>query len=55
MVNSSARAVFGVVTSGSLWKFPRLSGTAVLLDSVEYHIENPGKLLAILTSIVVAD
>ncbi len=44
--------VFGVVTSGSLWKFLKLSGSDLWIDSSEYLISDLGKLLAILGSIV---
>lgn len=44
--------VFGVVTSGSLWKFLKLSGPDLRIDSSEFLISDLGKLLAILGSIV---
>jgi hypothetical protein len=45
-------AVFGVVTTGSAWKFLRLQQVVVTLDLPEYYIDNPGKVLGILTHIV---
>lgn len=48
----SLRPVYGVVTSGSLWKFLKLSGSEVWIDKSEYLISDLGKLLAILGSIV---
>jgi hypothetical protein len=45
-------AVFGVVTTGSAWKFLRLTGTIVTLDLKEYYIDNPGKLVGVLTHIL---
>ena len=45
-------AVYGAVTTGSLWKFLRLQGSAVTLDLVEYHINNLGEILGILGHIV---
>jgi hypothetical protein len=44
--------VFGVVTTGSAWKFLRLQQVVVTLDVPEYYIDNPGKVLGILTQIV---
>lgn len=44
--------VYGVVTTGSVWKFLVLEGTALTLDQVEYHIVSLGKILAILSFIV---
>jgi hypothetical protein len=44
--------IHGAVTSGNLWKFLRLAGTDLTIDLVEYHIDNPGKILGILHHIV---
>ncbi len=46
------KAVYGAVTTGSLWKFLRLVGAVVTLDLVEYHIDNLGKIMGILSEIV---
>ena len=45
-------AVFGVVTTGSAWKFLRLVETTVTLDLKEYYIDNLGKLVGVLTHII---
>jgi hypothetical protein len=45
-------AVFGVVTTGSAWKFLRLQQTVVTLDIKEYYIDNAAKILGVLTYIV---
>jgi hypothetical protein len=45
-------AVFGVVTTGSAWKFLRLQQAVVTLDIKEYYIDNAGKILGVLTHIV---
>ncbi len=50
--NSSNKPIFGVVTSGALWKFLKLVGTTVSIDNSEYHIDDLGKLFAVLGSIV---
>lgn len=44
--------IYGVATSGSLWRFLTLADSVVTLDSREYLISDLGKLLAILGSIV---
>ena len=44
--------VYGVVTIGSSWKFMRLEGSMVTIDSIEYFIGTPGKILSILQSMV---
>ena len=45
-------AVFGVVTTGSAWKFLRLQQSVVTLDVKEYYIDNAGKILGVLSHIV---
>ena len=44
--------VYGAVTTGSLWKFLKLSNTAVTIDLVEYTIAQVDKLLGILTYMI---
>ena len=44
--------VFGVVTTGSAWKFLRLQQTVITLDVREYYIDNAAKIVGILTHIV---
>lgn len=44
--------VHGVVTTGSAWKFLRLSGAEVTLDTEEYFITELGRILGILTLIL---
>jgi len=43
--------IYGCVTTGSLWKFLRLSGTELTTDITEYGIGQVEKLLGILTHI----
>ena len=43
--------IYGAVTTGSLWKFLKLQGTQVMLDQREYHINDIGKILAVLLHI----
>jgi hypothetical protein len=44
--------VFGVVTTGSAWKFLRLQQSVVTLDVKEYYIDNAGKILGVFVHIV---
>ena len=44
--------LYGVVTTGSAWKFLRLSGTEVIVDETEYHIEQLETILGILVFMV---
>ncbi len=45
-------AVFGVVTTGSAWKFLRLEQTILSIDLKEYYIDNAGKILGVLKHIL---
>ena len=49
---SPMAAVWGVVTTGSAWKFLRLESTTVTLDLKEYYIDNIGKILGVLRHVV---
>lgn len=42
------KIVFGVVTTGTLWRFLQMEGEIITLDQREYHIERIGKILGIL-------
>lgn len=44
--------LYGVVTTGSAWKFLRLSGVDVVIDETEYHIEQLDTILGILVFMV---
>jgi hypothetical protein len=46
------KAVYGAVTTGGAWKFLRLQGSDVVLDLIEYYIDNLGKIMGILSHIV---
>jgi hypothetical protein len=45
-------AVYGAVTSGSLWRFLRLEGSQLDLDQQEYHIRQLPKLVGVLAHIL---
>jgi hypothetical protein len=49
-----AVVVHGAVTIGSVWKFLRLIDTGLTVDLVEYHIDNLGMIMGILSHIVSA-
>lgn len=44
--------IYGVVTTGSSWKFMQLERNIVTIDSMEYFIDNAGKILGILQTMV---
>jgi len=43
--------MYGVVTTGMLWRFLKLEGTTAQVDAVEYPIQSPRKIFGILTEI----
>jgi len=44
--------IYGVVTTGSSWKFMQLQGNQIVIDSMEYFIDNIGKIMGILIYMV---
>ncbi|MDG4548847.1 MAG: hypothetical protein P9F19_05295 [Candidatus Contendobacter sp.] len=44
--------IYGAVTSGTTWQFLRLKENDVEIDLKEYFIDNPGKIVGILSSMV---
>jgi hypothetical protein len=44
-------AVFGAVTSGSIWRFLRLAETVLSIDRLEYYLRDVPKILGILVRI----
>ncbi|MDG4596533.1 MAG: hypothetical protein P9F75_12735 [Candidatus Contendobacter sp.] len=44
--------IYGVVTSGTAWQFLRLAGNTVEIDLKEYFIDQPGKIVGILSAMV---
>jgi hypothetical protein len=46
-----AGPIYGVVTTGALWRFLELDGVEARVDSVEYPIQSPRKIFGILTAI----
>ena len=45
-------AVYGCVTSGSVWRFLKLEGTRLNIDRPEYYLGDAGKIVGILVSIL---
>ena len=44
--------VYGVVTTGSNWRFLKLEGSTVVIDVTEYFINQIDKIFAILLHLV---
>lgn len=46
-------AVYGAVTSGTAWKFLKLTGSAVHLDLKDYNLDDtPGRIIGILAAMI---
>ena len=48
----SIETLYGVVTTGNIWKFLQWAEGTVYVDLAEYYISHPGQLLGILLSMV---
>lgn len=46
------KTIYGVVTTGTNWKFMKLEGKIISIDLNEYFLNNVGKLLGILRSCI---
>lgn len=44
--------IYGVVTSGNIWKFIKLENNTVTIDLDDYGIKEPNKIMGILSSMV---
>jgi len=49
---NAVASIYGVVTTGSVWKFLKLKGNEAVIDKKEYHIEQPGKIMGVLTAMI---
>jgi len=45
---NAVSSVYGVVTTGSLWRFLQLTGNEAMIDRAEYYLQDVGKILGIL-------
>lgn len=50
--NNAIKAVYGVVTTGHVWKFLKLQDDTVSIDIEDYYIKSPEKILGILAAMV---
>ncbi len=46
--------IYGVITTGSLWKFMELEGQTIAIDLNEYFLGNLGKIIGILRSFIIS-
>ncbi|BAZ87517.1 hypothetical protein [Dolichospermum compactum] len=49
---NNIQTIYGTVTTGTNWKFLNLINQVVEIDLTDYYINNIGKILGILSSIV---
>ena len=49
---NNIQTIYGTVTTGTNWKFLKLINQVVEIDLTDYYINNIGKILGILSSIV---
>jgi len=47
-VGNEVSTVYGVVTTGSIWKFMKLDGSIISIDLTEYYLKDVNKILGIL-------
>ncbi len=50
--NETIEKIYGVVTTGTAWKFLKMKENRVYIDLDEYSIENPGKIIGILSKMI---
>jgi len=50
--NDEILKVYGVVTTGTTWKFLSLESDIVYIDLSEFYIDRPGKILGVLSAMV---
>jgi hypothetical protein len=48
----NVKRVYGVVTTGTAWKFLKMDGSDVLIDLDDYPIESPDKIIGILLQMI---
>jgi hypothetical protein len=47
-------AIYGSVTTGSIWKFLKLEGSVINIDLTEYYLKDVNKILGVLASGIVS-
>ena len=50
--NNAIGTVYGVVTSGNLWKFLRLTEMHVVVDATEYYISQVERIVGIIVAML---
>ena len=47
-------AIYGAVTTGSIWRFIKLEGSVIYIDLTEYYLKDVDKILGILASGIIS-
>ena len=50
--NNDIETIYGIVTSGEIWKFLQISGKTVAIDLTDHYINNIDKIIGILLSFI---
>ena len=48
----SEPVMFGVVTTGTLWRFLRMEGTDVIMDATDFEFKEIDRILGVLTTML---
>ncbi len=51
--NNEIETVYGCISTGSSWRFLKLTAADFYIDTMEYYIQSPGKIMGILASIAI--
>jgi hypothetical protein len=52
--DNDIKTIYGIVTSGEIWKFLQISEQTVVIDLTDYYITNIDKILGILLQLIPA-
>ena len=50
--NNDIKTIYGIVTSGEIWKFLQITKQTVVIDLTDYYITDIGKILGILLQFI---
>jgi hypothetical protein len=50
--NQEVNTIYGIVTTGSIWKFMQLQSTTITIDLSEYFLVNVGKIIGIIINFI---
>jgi hypothetical protein len=51
-LSTVSSTVYGVVTTGAIWRFLKLEETTVAIDLIEYPLSSPEQIFSLLTAMV---